>query len=87
MYPTSGDQHNFFNAIQGADALVNAFDAAVSTLSFSDDEEYVYASDYNLLVDHFNRLARRTNAMHQQCSRLVEENNRLRRMLQTRSGL
>jgi hypothetical protein len=84
MYPTSGDQHNFFNSTQGVDALVSAFDAAVSSLSFSDDEDYVYASDYNSLVDRFNRLARRANAMHLQCSRLVEENHQLRRMLQTR---
>jgi hypothetical protein len=83
MYPASGDQHNFFNATQGVDTLVSAFDAAVSSLSLSDDadEAYVYASDYNVLVDKFNRLAYQARWLQQERVRLLNENARMQRLL------
>lgn len=83
MYPPSGDQNNFVNATQGADTLVHAFEAAVSNLSFGceEDEAYVYASDYNALVDRFNQLVRREAWWRHQHGRLAAENERLRRLL------
>lgn len=83
MYPNSGDQNNFFNATQGVDTLVSAFEAAVSNLSFGheEDEAYVYASDYNALFDRFNQLARREAWLRQQYGRLATENERLRRVI------
>lgn len=81
MYPTSGDQHNFFNATQGVDTLVSAFDAAISSLSLSDDDAYVYASDYNVLVDKFNRLAYQARWLQQERVRLLNENARMQRLL------
>lgn len=83
MYRGSGDQNNFFNAMQGVDALVSAFEAAVSSLDFDGDSDdfYVWASDYNILVDRFNRLAHHARWLQREHGRLVTENARLLRLL------
>jgi hypothetical protein len=83
MYSTLGDQTNFLNATQGADALVTAFDAAIANLVFDSEYEdsYVYAADYNALVDRFNRLARHTAWLQQRCAQLSVENQHARQRL------
>jgi hypothetical protein len=88
VYPNSGDQHNFINATQGVDVLVNAFESAISCFSPSDDSEdfYVHASDYNALVDQFNQLARRAAWLEKERHRVFKENSRLMHLLGRRTG-
>ncbi|MDT7834116.1 hypothetical protein [Aquabacterium sp. OR-4] len=83
MYSTLGDQTNFLNATQGADALVNAFDAAIANLVFDNEDEdgFVYVSDYNALVERFNRLAQHTAWLQQRCAQLSVEDEQARRRL------
>lgn len=88
VYPNSGDQHNFINATQGVDFLVNAFQSAISCFSPSDESEdfYVHASDYNSLVDRFNQLASRAAWLEKERYRVFKENARLVHLLGRRTG-
>ena len=83
MYRGSGDQNNFFKATQGVDALVSAFEAAVSSVDFDGDSDdfYVWASAYNMLVEKYNRLAHHARWLQREHGRLVNENARLLRLL------